>query len=207
MKLINFILFFLLAGNSFCQSFDTCRYIIHVESIKELNKFFTNDPLWQGADGASSVDMGNGRVPWLFSDSFIAVDSPYSRRGSKIVRNSIALQYGHDLKTVSLKYYWKKSRKKPVPFFELSGKEWYWSGHGIMVNNKLLIFLMKEKHTKKGLGFEATGWAAVLIFNPAEDPSQWKMKYIEGPETYGQIAGSAAVLKDELYIYICLWRC
>jgi len=83
----------------------------------------------------------------------------------------------------------------------LPGKSWFWTGHGIMVKDRLLIFLIKEENTKKGLGFEATGWYAVLITNPFDDPSQWKMKYIQGPETYGLIAGSAAVLKDEKYIY------
>ena len=42
---------------------------------------------------------------------------------------------------------------------------------------------------------------AVLISNPDEDPSGWEMQYLEGQETYGFIAGSATVLKDEKYLY------
>ncbi|MBK8706719.1 MAG: hypothetical protein IPN33_26155 [Saprospiraceae bacterium] len=46
----------------------------------------------------------------------------------------------------------------------------------------------------------------VLISNPHDDPSKWQIQYIEGPETYGYIAGSAAVLKDEQYL-LCIQRC
>ncbi len=100
-----------------------------------------------------------------------------------------------------MKFYWDRSGKKPKDLFWLPGKGWFWTGHGIMVKDKLLVFLMKEYRTKKGLGFEAKGWYAVLISNPDDDPSQWKMKYMEGPDTYGLIVGSAAVLKDEQFIY------
>jgi hypothetical protein len=57
------------------------------------------------------------------------------------------------------------------------------------------------KGVKTGLGFEAVTWVAVLVDNPQEEPSSWKMKYLEGVESYGTIVGSAAVLKDETYLY------
>jgi len=183
------------------QLFDTSAYDISVDFSKENDGFFTKDPVWRGADGAASVDLGNGRVLWLFSDSFIATDSLFSRKRSKFVRNSIAIQQGYDLKTASLQFYWNRSGKDPKDFFGQPGKGWFWTGHGIMIKDKLLIFLIKEHSVKTGLGFEAIGWSAVLISNPADNPSAWNMKYIEGPETFGLIVGSAAVLKDEHYVY------
>ncbi|MBD0288668.1 MAG: DUF4185 domain-containing protein, partial [Flavisolibacter sp.] len=77
----------------------------------------------------------------------------------------------------------------------------FWTGHGVMIKDKLIVFLMKVHGIKTGLGFEAYGWCAVLISNPNDEPSQWKMKYMEGPETYGTIARSAAVLRDNNYLY------
>jgi len=145
------------------QAFDTSAYGISVDLSKENDRFFTKDSAWRGADGASSIDMGNGKVLWLFSDSFIAKDPLFSRKGAKFVRNSIAIQQGYDLKTASIKYYWNRSGKTAKDFFWLPGKSWFWTGHGIMVKDRLLIFLIKEENTKKGLGFEATGWYAVLI--------------------------------------------
>lgn len=201
MRPIIFILLLLPSVKVTCQPFDTGRYSIKVEISGEANKFFTNDPLWRGADGAASVDMGNGKVLWLFSDSFTGKDSLASGKRTTMVRNSIAIQQGYDIKNASIKFYWDRSKKKPRDFFYLPGKPWFWTGHGIHIKDKLLIFLMKERGTKAGLGFEAIGWYAVLILNPGEDPAAWKMKYIEGPETFGTIAGSAAVLTDEKYLY------
>ena len=183
------------------QSFDSIRYSIEVRSDQKTDQYFKSDPIWRGADGASSVDLGNGKILWLFSDSFISSDATRSRKGSKIIRNSIGIQEGSDLKTATVKYYWDKAGEEQQAFFHTPGKFWFWTGHGVMINDQLLVFLMKVREVKTGLGFESFGWSAVLISNPADEPSKWKMKYLEGPETYGLIAGSAAVLKDEKYLY------
>lgn len=201
MRAVSIFLLLFLSFKSNGQAFDTGKYLVSVDSSETINKFFTHDPVWRGADGAASVDMGNGKVLWLFSDSFIATDSPFSRKKSVLVRNSIAIQQGYDLTTATLKFYWNKTGKEPRAFFGTASKEWFWTGHGIMIKNKLLIFLIREKQTKQGLGFEATGWAAVLIDNPEDDPSAWMMRYTKTSETFGLIAGSAALLKDEHYIY------
>jgi hypothetical protein len=182
------------------QPIDTSLYTIQVQSPAKLNHYFAKDPVWRGADGAASVDLGKGKVLWLFSDTFIS-DSGGSRRKSEIIRNSIAIQSGYDIETASLKYYWNRFGDKPAAFFQAKNEQWFWVGHGIMIKDRLLIFLLKEKEVKTGLGFETTGWAAVLILNPTDDPSVWKMKYIEGGDTYGTTAGSAAILKDDNYMY------
>ncbi|MBK5271910.1 MAG: DUF5005 domain-containing protein [Bacteroidia bacterium] len=183
------------------QPFDTSMYKIKVEVSEERNKFFTNNSVWRGADGASSVDLENGKVLWLFSDSFISGDSSASRKNSSIIRNSIAIQEGYDLQNAPLKFYWNQSKEKPRAFFHIEDKFWFWTGHAVLIKKRLIIFLMQEHEIKTGLGFEAFGWYAALISNPNEDPSKWKIKYIKGSETFGTIAGSAAVLKDANYLY------
>lgn len=183
------------------QAFDTSVYRIQIEVSEETDKYFTKDAVWRGADGASSINLENGRVLWLFSDGFISGDQFYSRKNSKIIRNSIAIQDGYDLKKSQVRFYWSESKKKPQAFFKARGNFWFWTGHGIMLKDKLLLFLIKEHGKKTGIGFEAFGWSAVLISNPFDVPSLWRMTYIEGSETFGTIAGSAAVLKDRDYLY------
>lgn len=192
---------FLLCRVCFSQSLDTSGYSITVTTSNETDNYFTTDLVWRGADGASSVDLENGKVLWLFSDSFICSDSSGDRNKSTIIRNSIAIQDGHDVKTARIKYYWDKSKKAPEAFFQTQGKFWFWTGNGIMVKDKLLIFLMKVHRVKKGIGYEAFGWYAVLVSNPLDEPSKWKMHFIEGGETFGTIAGSAAILNDSNYVY------
>lgn len=201
MKLRILIIFLLLHHICISQPFDTTWYKIRVEVSGETNKFFTNNFFWRGADGASSVDLENGKLLWLFSDSFISNDSSGSRKNSEIVRNSIAIQEDYDLQNTSLKFYWDKSKEKPQAFFHIPGKFWFWTGHGVMIKDKLIIFLMQEHGIKTGLGFEALGWYAAIVSNPTDEPAKWKIQYIKGPETFGTIAGSAAVLKDEKYLY------
>ena len=201
MKSPGYFIFFLFPFIGFSQPFDTARYNIKTDTVPETNNYFTNDLHWRGADGAASVDIGNGKILWLFSDSFICTDSSKSRKKSVMVRNSIAIQNGYTLKNDSLKFYWDERKKGPQSFFQVPGNSWYWTGHGTMIKDKLLVFLMKVHAVKTGLGFEAYGWAAVLISNPQDEPAKWKKKYIAGAETYGLLAGSAAVLKDEKYMY------
>lgn len=201
MKSIAFIVFLLISSSIYCQLFDTSKYAVAVASAETVSSFFKNDPVWLGADGAASVDLGNGKLLWLFSDSFICSDTSGSRKRSKLIRNSIAIQNGYNLETASLKFYWDKSELQPRAFFHLHRNSWFWTGHGIKIKDRLLIFLIRERNVKSGLGFEAIDWFAVLISNPDDDPVNWKMKYIKGTKTFGTIAGSAAVLKDKNYLY------
>jgi len=200
MRYTSILILLLVSFRCMSQSIDTSRYRISVELSEEANRYFKNDGIWCGADGASSIDLGNNRILWLFSDGFICSDSTRSRKKSKMIRNSVAIQRGYDLKTSSITYYWDKSGKEAKPFFTLPGNYWAWTGHGVMLNDKLIIFLIKEHAIKDKLGFEACGWYMVLVSNPEDEPSEWKMKYVKGAETFGVIAG-AAVLKDSNYVY------
>jgi len=193
---ILFIFIIALNGHSQDQSED-----IHIEVYEEDNTLFTKDKIWRGADGAASIDFENGKILWLFSDTFIDTQATGKRSNSRMINNSIAIQEGYDLEQAKISYYHKGSLKKPKSFFELPGKTWFWTGHGIFIKNKLIIFLFEEKNIKVGIGFEAIGWYIVIIDNPLENPLDWNIEYIKGPETFGIIVGSSAVLNDKDYIY------
>ncbi len=165
------------------------------------NTAFTADKFWRGADGAATIDLENGKILWLFSDTFIDTCGTGQRVGSKMINNTIAIQNGYDLQNDALKFFWKGTNKKPKAFFELPGKTWFWTGHGTTVDGKLLVFLFEEKSSKEGLGFESIGWTLALIDNPNDDPKGWHIKYVKGPETFGVIVGSSAVLKDDDFVY------
>ena len=170
--------------------------------VTELdNDFFKNDKFWRGADGAATIDLENGKILWLFSDTFIDTDGTGKRTNSTMINNSLAVQDGSELSQSSLAFYWKGTGKNPKAFFELPGNTWFWTGHGTVVDGKLLIFLFEEKSTTVGLGFETLGWTLTIIDNPNDNPDLWKIKYIKGPDTFGVIVGSSAVLKDNSFVY------
>ena len=86
------------------------------------NTIFKKDRYWRGADGAATVELSAGRVLWLFSDTFIDQDGTGKRANSKtMIRNSIAIQDSHSLKS-KLTYYFKGTKQKPDDFFKVSGK-------------------------------------------------------------------------------------
>jgi len=132
-------------GNAF-EGVDqgSSQYFIAAERWKEAEKIFRSDPHWLGGDGATSVDLTHGRVLWLFGDSFIDPSGSGLRRASDLVRNSIAIQTGYDPTCAEMKFSWKMKGGKPAAFFERKGDSWFWPGSGIMVGNRLLIFLMAD---------------------------------------------------------------
>lgn len=168
--------------------------------IKMDNALFKKDDYWRGADGAATIGLNSGKILWLFSDTFIDQKGTGKRTDARIIRNSIAIQDSDSLNS-KLTFYYKGTEKSPDNFFKIPGKNWFWTGHGISIKNKLVIFLMEETATSKGMGFEAVGWYVALIDNPSDNPDKWHISYFKGPETYGVIVGSSAVLQDKNYVY------
>lgn len=194
------ILFFnLLPGFLFAQNKDLKNNRFEVSTLD--NSIFMANKFWCGADGAATIDLGNGKILWLFSDTFIDTCGTGQRARSKMINNTIAVQNRNDLQNAELRFFWKGSNSKPKAFFELLGETWFWTGHGTVVNGKLLVFLFEEKSTTEGLGFETVGWTLAIIDNPKDSPEDWQIKYVKGPETYGVIVGSSAVLKDDDFVY------
>jgi len=170
--------------------------------VKEIdNSIFKKDNYWRGADGAATIDFGSGKILWLFSDTFIDQDGTGKRAHSKtMIRNSIAVQDSNSLSS-ELTYYFKGTKQKPDDFFQVPGKHWFWTGHGISLMNKLVVFLIEETSIHTGIGFEAVGWYVAVIDNPSDNPDKWIINYFKGPKTFGVIVGSSAVLQDDDFVY------
>ncbi len=171
----------------------------------EADLLFRRDPHWVGGDGAYSIDLGKGRILWLFGDSVIDPSGSRSRQsaGAKMIGNSIAIQKGRDPGTAGMRFFWKTGAdQSPAAFFPDAGKDRFWPGNGIRLRDRLLIFLMRVKSTATGLGFEVCGWEAVLVQNPDDNPPDWKISRLRTPANkLGVIVGSAGVLSDGGFIY------
>jgi hypothetical protein len=181
---------------------------IEAKRWPEAEKIFRSDPHWLGGDGASSVDLKWGRVLWLFGDSFIGRSGSKSRHDAALVRNSVAIQTGYDPTGAGMKFYWKTKNGASSSFFRQEGEEWLWPGSGIMIRDRLLIFLMKIKKAKNDLGFEPCGWKAVLVTNPEREPAAWIMRYLDSPQKKDIIigTGSPLVLHGFMYAFSTSWR-
>ncbi len=146
----------------------------------EADLLFHRDPHWLGADAAFSVDLGHGRVLWLFGDTFIAKSELHTRRESQMVRNTIAVQSGLDPSRAQIDFFWKDG---PASWFADQPEEWFWPLHGVRIpGGPLILFLSRVRETPgEGLGFTAAGWTALIVDNPEDSPNQWTPRELAAP--------------------------
>ena len=168
---------------------------------------FRSDPHWLGADDAYSIDLKDGRILWLFGDSFIAKNDKRLRSESTFVRNTIGIQSGYDPSKATIEFYWKGSQLHPESFFPEKSGAWHWPGHGIRLDSKLLIFLMVIQSAGNALGFDAIGWRGIMMSNIDSRPSSWQLKWLEEPsQNFGVLVGSGSVLRRDNFIYAFGYR-
>jgi hypothetical protein len=154
------------------------------------------------------VDLKWGRVLWLFGDSFINEAGTRSRHDAILVRNTIAIQKGYLPPLAKMSFSWKKNDGRPAAFFRAEGETWFWPGSGVMIKDRLLIFLMRIRKAENELGFQPCGWKAVLVANPEKKPSAWTLRYLESPQKNEIItgSGSAMVVDGFVYVFSTNWR-
>jgi hypothetical protein len=169
----------------------------------EADQLFRNDPFWVGGDDAYSISIGGDNTLWLFADTAIDSTGSHCRNTATLIRNSIGIQKGLNPSLSNIAYYWRVDNfKKPSSFFPEKGNEWLWPGHGIFVEDRLIIFLMRVRGIKAGLGFEVYDWEAVLIPNPKDNPLDWELRWLNIPRNkFKVIVGSASVFKTDSHIY------
>ncbi len=169
----------------------------------EADLLFQRDPYWVGGDGAYSIDLEDGRVLWLFGDSWVDPSGSGTRAGATMVSNSLAIQRGYDPSRASAEFFWGTTPEgNPGGFFpDLDGNR-YWPGHGIRLDDRLLIFLMQVRAADQGLGFDVVDWDAVLVTNPDRDPPEWEYQWLATPSNERRIIiGSGSVLSRDGRVY------
>ena len=179
----------------------------NAERWPQADSLFARDAFWLGGDGAATVDLGDGRILWLFGDSFIGTDSTRDRAHSIMVRNSVAVQYGRDPTKARIRFYWRQVKGSPRSFFPEARRRWLWPGHGLLLRDGLFIFASWIRSTKAGLGFAHFATTLIHISNPQAEPDRWKMDYLAVPVEVvdgDSIVNVAAVLSDSSYLYVWL---
>src|SRR5438094_971512 len=169
----------------------------------DADRLFRSDPRWLGGDVAYSIDLGRGRVLWLFGDSFIASRPGKTRPQSTFVHNSIAIETGYDPAHASMAFYWPKNRGKPSEFAANEGEVWLWPEDGVRLGGKLLLFFVRvhSDNSKGSLGFALVGWTAFLVENPDGQPSSWIMHKIATPQSATRFIVGSGVIRVGGFLY------
>jgi len=169
----------------------------------DADRLFRSDPRWLGGDVGYSIDLSQGRVLWLFGDSFIANKSGKTRGQSAFVHNSIAIQTGYDPTQASMKFYWPNSNGEPSEFASNEGEVWLWPEDGVRLGDKLLLFFVRvhSDNRKGSLGFTLVGWTAFLVENPDAQPSAWIMHRVDTPQSPARLIVGSGVLLVGNFLY------
>jgi hypothetical protein len=168
----------------------------------EADKLFHSDPRWLGADGAFSIDLGGGRVLWMFGDTFVARKRGDTRTSAAFVRNTVAIQTGYDPSHASIKFYWRTGSDGPHEIFESEKSIWMWPSSGIRIGSTLLLFCSRVRpdRAKNSLGFQAAGWVAYRVTNPDEEPTAWTLQKVV--EEHDKVSMASAVLREGGFVYL-----
>lgn len=170
----------------------------------QANVKFRSAPRWRGGDVAYSVDLRDGRVLWLFGDSFIANRTGASRHDATFIRNSVAIQSNHNILKSKLTFYWKIRNGEPVSFFPGFGNDWLWPTDGVLLHRKLLIFatIVHPDKRRESLGFENSAHTVFEVMNPSDPPSRWIMKRLPMPANPWHIILGASMILTHDYLYV-----
>ncbi len=174
-----------------------------LESWPEADQLFRHDPSWIGGDAAYSVDLGGGRVLWLFGDSFIAKSPARSRADASFIRNSVAIQSGSaDPSAAQIAFAWHDDGGGPSAFFPGRDGHWFWPLGGVRVGSTLVLFLLEEKAVSTGLGFESVGTRVFFVGNPDAPPLEWTLTEGTLPSFGFSVAFGAAVVREGPDVFV-----
>lgn len=168
----------------------------------EADKLFHSDPRWLGADAAYSIDLGQGRVLWMFGDTFVASKPDQTRATAAFVRNTVGIQTGYDPSNATIKFYWRTRSGHPAEIFPSEGKVWLWPTSGFHIGDALILFCdrVAPDSSKDSLGFKLVGWTAFQVANPEKEPSAWDLKKVAGGD--GKVLMATAALREDRYVYL-----
>lgn len=182
--------------------------IITAEPVPAYDSLFSRTRGWIGADGAYSVLLGEGRVLWLFSDTFVGEVQDGRRVNAVMINNSIAIQRLGPEGGVDY-FYPRDSGGRPASFVTPEdGHGYFWLFAGAATADGLFIFLPHIEHYEAGgvFPFKTIGMSLGRVSNPQDPPSQWRMTQRGLPfcryEEKGSLYFGSAVMQDGHHVYI-----
>ena len=117
---------------------------------------------WTGGDATYSVQLPDGTIVWLFSDTFVGPIKNVRRPDfpvTKMINNCLVLQKGEKLDTIM-----GGSIENPKSFLSPDGDTWYWIGPGHFNGSNLEIVASEFRKNGEGIfGFEELGLHAYEI--------------------------------------------
>ncbi|MGH2585138.1 MAG: DUF5005 domain-containing protein, partial [Dehalococcoidia bacterium] len=151
---------------------------------------------WTGGDSTYSVVLPDGRVAWIFSDTFLGPVNPDRTRprSAPLIHNSIVVQDGDQLRTLH-----GGTRRAPRSLFTpVNGGSWYWAYAGVIEEDWLRVFLLKFVR----YGPEMFDWRWVGADLASLHLPDLSVDAIEPVPYRTGVQYGAAILEDGDYTYV-----
>jgi len=150
---------------------------------------------WTGGDCASSIPLPDGRVVWMYCDTFLGMVNPDHSRppGTPMVRDAMVVQQGNTLTT---RHGGTVPRPESLvgPAAGGSGAVAFWPGDGTVAGNRLRVLYTRMTMTGDGpLDFRPGGTVLADFTLPDLEPAgrralplservSWGMSVLEEPD-------------------------
>ena len=101
-----------------------------VSNAEDCNRLFTREDGWTGADIATSLPLSDGRVLWLFGDTWFGKVRHGRHTDSTMVHSTVAIQLGLDPASARLEFFYREKGGKPDAFIQpADGTGELWLSH------------------------------------------------------------------------------
>ena len=154
---------------------------------------------WAGGDGNYSAPLPDGRVAWLFNDTFLGpVGDGSSITPHAPVHNTIVTAHRSSHRPERLIMNGTAEAPRPLVGPPGTAEPWYWNGDGIVDDGKLYVFEFKQQAAGGGhFGFE---WIAtdLATFSVPE----LELDGVQPTYDANNVQWGVELLRDGDYIYI-----
>ncbi len=151
---------------------------------------------WTGADAAYSLALPDGRILWMFGDTFLGtVQADRSRKGAPFIRNSLVVQDGDLLSTLH-----GGTLSQPTAFVSPTTEgNWYWPLDATVHVDKIqwLLGELGTNGTGEAWDFAYRGFDLAIM-----DPNTLAIESIRTVVESPDISYGSCLLEGENYIYI-----
>ena len=157
--------------------------------------------IWRGGDAAYSAPLDDGRVLWLFGDSFVGEgDGTPGRGGRAMLRNTVAIASGPDPSTASF----DARGRDDGPFFPHPDPLWLWPGPATNLGDGLLLTFVRVRESTEGLGFQTVDSRAFRVRDTDGEPEDWALDPVTLPPAPPGVQlglGAHLLHKTDLYAF------
>lgn len=151
---------------------------------------------WTGSDATYSIPLPDGRILWMFGDTFLGtVRADRSREGAPFIRNSFMIQDRDEFITL-----FHGTLANPSAYIKPQNpNQWYWPLDGTVYNGGVQMMLGRFGTTGTGgmWDFQYVGIDRAVFSLP-----DMQLISLEEVLPTGDISFGAAVMEDNDYIYI-----